>query len=98
MEIPAVGLSGIGGAALDRAAGRTRSTDSFAQTLGQVLDQLQQLQAAADASALQLATGGEVELHDVMLALEKANLGFQLSIQVRNKLIEAYQEIMRMQL
>jgi len=40
---------------------------------------------------------GEADIHQVMIALERAELSFQLMMQVRNKLIEAYQEIMRMQ-
>ena len=45
-----------------------------------------------------LATGEFNNLHDVMISLEKAKLSFQLALQVRNKLLEGYQEIMRMQI
>ena len=44
-----------------------------------------------------LATGGPTSLHDTMLALEKADLSFRLMMQDRNKIVEAYQEIVRMQ-
>ncbi|MCM8826381.1 MAG: flagellar hook-basal body complex protein FliE [Candidatus Omnitrophica bacterium] len=41
---------------------------------------------------------GKVELHDVLITVEKVNLEFRLAVQIHNKLIEAYQEIMRMQI
>lgn len=45
-----------------------------------------------------LASGQNVNLHDVMISLEKAKLSFELMLQVRNKSLEAYQELMRMQI
>ena len=45
-----------------------------------------------------LASGQAPDLHSVTIAAEKATLSFQLAVQVRNKALEAYQEIMRMQL
>ena len=47
---------------------------------------------------VQFATGQATDLHDVMIKTEQANLTFQLGVQVRNKLVDAYQEIMRMQM
>jgi len=44
-----------------------------------------------------LITGEEIELHQVMLAAQKAELALELTLTVRNKVVEAYQEIMRMQ-
>jgi flagellar hook-basal body complex protein FliE len=71
---------------------------SFGEALRQAIEQLPKLQEEADAAARELATGGEIELHDAMLALEKASLGFQLALTVRNKVVEAYQEVMRTQI
>ncbi|MBV1787726.1 flagellar hook-basal body complex protein FliE [Marinobacterium sp. D7] len=51
----------------------------------------------ADIQVQKLATGEEDNLHQVMMSLEKAKLSFELGLQVRNKLLEGYQEIMRMQ-
>lgn len=73
------------------------ATESFQQTLQNVVDGLNQLQAEADTSSARLAAGEAVELHEVLLAQEKASMSFQLAMQVRNKVVEAYQEIMRMQ-
>ena len=51
----------------------------------------------ADELSRQLVTGDVKDLHQVMIAAEKAQLGIQLTVQVRNKVVEAYQEVMRMQ-
>jgi len=51
----------------------------------------------ADGKLQKLATGEYNNLHDVMLSMEKAKISFQLGLEVRNKLLEGYQEIMRMQ-
>jgi len=51
----------------------------------------------ADQAALQANTGGPVDLHDVMIAMEKADISLKLLVQVRNKAVDAYKEIMRMQ-
>lgn len=53
---------------------------------------------AAEELSKQAAVGNVQDLHDVTIALEKANLGIQLTTQVRNKVVEAYQEVMRMQI
>lgn len=52
---------------------------------------------AADDSVRRLAIGDPVNLHQVMVKLEEAKLHFDLVLQVRNKLLEAYQDVMRMQ-
>lgn len=55
------------------------------------------LQNDAQGLANEAAMGGDVDLHDVTIAAEKASVALQLTVQVRNKVVEAYQEIMRMQ-
>lgn len=69
---------------------------TFAQTLADALQEVNQMQLDAEKAALQLATG-QAELHQVMLTAEKANISLQLTLAIRNKLLEAYNEIMRMQ-
>ena len=54
-------------------------------------------QLAADQAVENLAAGGEESLHNVVLSAAKADLSFRLVLEMRNKLIESYQEIMRMQ-
>ena len=51
----------------------------------------------ADQVKQEFAVGKRADLHEVMIASEKANLSFRLLLQMRNKMLEAYQEIMRMQ-
>ena len=70
---------------------------SFANILQDSLKQVNALQNEADQAIESLATGGPATLHDTMLAVEKAELSFKLMMQVRNKIVEAYQEILRMQ-
>lgn len=55
-------------------------------------------QAQADGSVQALMSGQTTNLHETMIALEKADVSFQLMLQVRNKIVGAYEEIMRMQL
>lgn len=62
--------------------------------LGQVNEQL----VSADAQLQRLATGEVENLHQVMMSLEKAKLSFELILQVRNRLLEAYQDVLRMQI
>ncbi|HZP41946.1 MAG TPA: flagellar hook-basal body complex protein FliE [Candidatus Binatia bacterium] len=70
---------------------------SFGQVLEDSLAQVQSLQQEADTAIQSLATGGQATLHDTMLAVQKADLSFRLMMQVRNKIVEAYQEVLRMQ-
>lgn len=70
---------------------------SFSDMLSEGLDRARALHAAADDSVLQLASGQTDNLHEVMAALERASLALELTIAIRDKLVESYQEIMRMQ-
>lgn len=67
----------------------------FGSALKDAVSALDGLGKKADASSLALAKGDQVDLHEVMLANEQASLGFSMALQVRNKLVDAYQEIMR---
>lgn len=68
----------------------------FAEVLNQALTRVETETEAAEAAALKLATGESTDIAQVMIASERANLSLGLAIQVRNKVLEAYQEIMRM--
>ena len=68
---------------------------SFADTLGQALGSVDKLQLAADGEAAKVANGGG-NLHEMSLSLEKADVALRLAVKVRNKLLDAYNEIMRM--
>ncbi len=69
----------------------------FAETLLDSMADLGRLQARADELGIRMVLNKDVELHDAVLATEEASLAFQYTLQVRNKILEAYQEVMRMQ-
>jgi flagellar hook-basal body complex protein FliE len=66
-------------------------------SIGNYLGSVNQLTQTSDAKQRDLAMGKDVELHDVMIAAEKASVAVNLTMQIRNKLVESYQEVMRMQ-
>lgn len=70
---------------------------SFGDTLKEAIQGVNQLQKDADKKMQDLATGKAKSIPDVMIATEKADIALKLMVQVRNKIIEAYQEVMRMQ-
>ncbi|KAF0814446.1 Flagellar hook-basal body complex protein FliE [Andreprevotia sp. IGB-42] len=87
------------------AAGQTAAqpaTDAqgqdFATVLKSSIDQVNQMQQDAQAKQQAFQAGApEADLQDVMVSLQKASLSFQTMVQVRNKLVSAYQEVMNMQ-
>lgn len=72
--------------------------NGFGDTIKNAISKVNDLQAEADQLATRLAAGDAVEIHQAMIAMQKASTALQFTIQVRNKIIEAYQEIMRMQI
>lgn len=70
---------------------------SFMNVVEKLLGDANAGQLHADQAIRELATGQSENLHDVMLAVAKADLTFRAILEVRNRLTEAYQEIMRMQ-
>lgn len=73
------------------------STSSFGGLLKDALNNVNKAQINSDKMTEKLINGENVELHQVMIASEKANVSLQATLEIRNKVIEAYQEIMRMQ-
>jgi len=72
--------------------------DDFAKQLMDVLKEVNSSQNNAAETQKAFMTGQPVEYHDLMIAMEKASTTLQLTMQVRNKLLEGYQEISRMQI
>ncbi|WP_071459440.1 flagellar hook-basal body complex protein FliE [Bacillus massilinigeriensis] len=70
---------------------------SFSSVLKQEINKINDTQIKADRLTEQLATGGNVDLHQVMIASQKASITMQAALEIRNKAVEAYQEMMRMQ-
>ncbi|HTX99596.1 MAG TPA: flagellar hook-basal body complex protein FliE [Bacteroidota bacterium] len=73
------------------------ATVSFGETLNQAVKDVNNLQTEADRAVNQMIDGKDVDLHDVMIAAEKAKTSFDLLMEIRNKAISAYQELMRIQ-
>ena len=70
----------------------------FGQILKNAIEQVNNSQVEADQLVQRLAKGEAVQLHDVMIASQKASITLNLALEVRNKVVEAYQEMMRMQI
>jgi flagellar hook-basal body complex protein FliE len=76
----------------------TAEPGSFAALLGEAVARVQQVQSQAEQEVRKLLAGEPVELHRVLLAGEQASLASELLMAMRNKVIDAYQEIMRIQI
>ena len=77
--------------------GQEAKTGDFSSHLKNALGEVNDLQQKADQAIQQLVGEGKGDLQQTMIALEKADVSFRLMMQIRNKVLEAYQEIMRMQ-
>jgi flagellar hook-basal body complex protein FliE len=90
--------SGLQTSALERLDWReTESSPSFGEMLVQAVSGVSALQQKAGETVRRFATGEPIDIHQVMIAMEQASTAMALTMQVRNRLVEAYQEIMRMQ-
>lgn len=69
----------------------------FAQQLNSAIESVDAAQTRRDDLVASMVRGEAVEVHEIMTAAEEAHLSFNLMLEVRNKLLEGYQEIMRMQ-
>jgi len=80
-------------------AGRVEEEQAggFGQMLKDSMAKVNSLHLEADQAIQDLAAGKATDIHKTMIAMEKAEVSFQLMMQVRNKVVAAYQEIMRMQ-
>jgi flagellar hook-basal body complex protein FliE len=102
------GLSGVnsisgastlnGAGAVDGSGGGAGAGDSFLNSLSDAFGSLNTQLTSADASMASFASGGSADLHTVMLQMEEASVSLKAAVAVRDKLLEAYQEIMRTQI
>lgn len=90
-------FKGMAGAGSLKAQAVAEEGPGFADTVKKAVGEVNELQAEGDVLAQKLATGDVEDIHEVMLALNKASMAFGLTVQVRNKVVESYQEVMRMQ-
>ena len=77
--------------------GESAAETSFKDVIGNFIKDVDQMQKNADQAVKDYASGELTDIHHVMKAAEEANLSFQLMMEVRNRLVESYREIMRMQ-
>lgn len=69
----------------------------FADNLKDAISKVNTMQKTADTKVQELVTGQSSNIHETMIAVEKADIALKLMTQVRNKIIDAYQEVMKMQ-
>ncbi|MFC4161855.1 flagellar hook-basal body complex protein FliE [Chitinimonas lacunae] len=91
---PIEAVAGLSGASAAAAAPAAGFADWFSQQISQTNGQL----VEADRGLQKMAVGEPVNLHQVMIDLEEAKMSMQLLLQVRNRLLDAYQDVMRMQM
>ena len=87
------GLPNLGGVA---AVGEASGGNSFPQMLAHMVGEVNAKQVTASQSLQDLQSGNTNSVHQTMIAMEEAGLSFSLMVEVRNKLLESYQELMRM--
>jgi flagellar hook-basal body complex protein FliE len=90
LQIPEIGTA--------RNLGSEKSGASFGETLKDAISTVNELQKQSDQEIQKLMTGESEDIHTTIIAMQKADLSFQMMMQVRNKIVQAYQEIMRMQM
>jgi flagellar hook-basal body complex protein FliE len=95
-------ISGIGAAGSITQTGSATAAGSvggdFGNSIAEALEAVSEAEFNANALAEDVAMGGETSVQDLMVAMTKASLSVDLLLQVRNRAVEAYQEIMRMQI
>lgn len=91
------GISGVGSSGAGALDGGP-SGPAFGEVLSGFLEQVDQAQHRADQLVESLAVGEPVDVHQVMLALNESSNAMQMTLQVRGKVLEAYQDLMRMPL
>jgi flagellar hook-basal body complex protein FliE len=101
MSNPITGISGGGAdfgvtSTLSHGGGGKGSGD-FVKSLQDAMSEVGDLQSQADTQVNQLLTGNGQDVHSAMIAVEKASLAFDMMVQVRNKIVQAYQQVSGMQ-
>jgi flagellar hook-basal body complex protein FliE len=93
------GLSGFPTAptAPSAPSGSKGTEGSFGDTLKSAISSVDQLNQTSDSQVTELLQGDRQDIHNVMIAVEKADVAFQLMMQVRNKIVNAYQEVSKLQ-
>ncbi|MBD8004015.1 flagellar hook-basal body complex protein FliE [Bacillus norwichensis] len=89
--------SSINGASKQSEIENLNKRNNFGDYLKNAVQDLNNLQIQSDKATTMFAEGKKIDLHDVMVSSQKASISMQAALEIRNKAVEAYQEIMRMQ-
>ncbi|MFQ5543302.1 MAG: flagellar hook-basal body complex protein FliE [Nitrospiria bacterium] len=98
MSINPIGPGAVNNSTATTALQPDKIETSFTETLEASLSKVNDLQKSAGQAVSDLAAGKDAGIHETMIAVEKADVSFQLMMQVRNKILSAYEEISRMQI
>ena len=90
------GLESIANTVSPANSKENQSPESFGKMLARSLNDVNQLKLNADEAINDLAAGKQKDIHQTMISLEKADVAFQLMMQIRNKIVAAYETVMRM--
>jgi flagellar hook-basal body complex protein FliE len=101
MKVPPENIINAVGKAKDSASGVNKASKDdkggFSEILKNSINKTNELQKEASNAVNMLASGEKIDIHNAMIAVEKADVSFRLMMEVRNKIVEAYHEITRMQ-
>lgn len=89
--------AGTGLSAAGTASAAAKTDVPFSDLLKDAVGKVDSLEAQAESAVTGLMTGSGVDVHTAMIATEKASMAFELSLAVRNKAVQAYQQVMGMQ-
>ena len=96
--IPFSELKELGAAAPQTLLPSSEAPGSFGSVLGRLINEVNDKQAVAGEAVRGMLNGQNVSLHQAVISMEEASVSFQLMVEVRNKLLDSYQELMRMQI
>lgn len=96
-SIPSIGQSPLGGNPASKSGSAGSASSGFAELVDNFVSQTNQSQVASDSAIDDLVHGRTDNVQQVVMAVANAELSFQLFMEIRNKLIDAYTELMRMQ-
>jgi len=97
MSVPPVNPSSLPAIQTASQPPQTSTAGQFEKTFSKLLDKANQTHVDADQSIDQMIAGETESLHEVVMSVAKADMSFRLLLEIRNRLIDSYQEIMRMQ-
>jgi len=83
---------------LNQESNKDNGIESFKNLLNDKLNQVNQQQVDSENATEAFINGDDIDIHQVMLSAEEAKMSIEMAVQIRNKIVEAYQEINRMQL